>query len=266
MCRLAAGRHTLGGAGTVRMNRAVGRRWLVTTGCLLSLTAGLASAADDNAASQRQALWQEVTAMIGRLGDDLGFTTLSPHVRAALEKVPREAFVPPDQRPFAYANRPLPIGHGQTISQPLIVAIMTELLDLEPGDRVFELGTGSGYQAAVLDAAGAQVFSVEIVPELGRSARAALDSTGHADVRTRVGDGYFGWESEAPFDAIIVTAAGEHIPPPLLRQLEPGGRMVLPVGGRYATQRLVLVTRDEAGTVRTRDITPVSFVPLTGRH
>ena len=214
----------------------------------------------------REALWREVGAVVAGLGDDLGFTSLSPRVRAALESVPREAFVPPEQRPFAYANRPLPIGYGQTISQPLIVAIMTELLDVEPGDRVFELGTGSGYQAAVLDAIGARVFSVEIVPELARSAREALDATGHGDVQTRVGDGYFGWEAEAPFDAIIVTAAGDHIPPPLLRQLEPGGRMVIPVGSRYATQRLVLVTRDAAGSVRTRDITPVAFVPLTGQR
>jgi protein-L-isoaspartate(D-aspartate) O-methyltransferase len=247
------------------------RKWvaaLAVVCCLALATVGppvMAVDADGAAPSAREALWQEVDATVAQLGDELGFTTLSPRVRAALEAVPREAFVPPAQKPFAYANRPLPIGYGQTISQPLIVAIMTELLDVEAGERVFELGTGSGYQAAVLDAMGAQVFSVEIVPELGRSARAALDSTGHDDVQTRIGDGYFGWESEAPFDAIIVTAAGDHIPPPLLRQLEPGGRMVIPVGSRYAAQRLVLVTRDEDGTVRTRDITPVAFVPLTGQ-
>jgi protein-L-isoaspartate(D-aspartate) O-methyltransferase len=234
--------------------------------CALALAVGSPAVVTADDTAQREALWQEVAGMVARLGDDLGFTRLSPAVRDALESVPREAFVPPEQRPFAYANRPLPIGHGQTISQPLIVAIMTELLGLEPGDKVFELGTGSGYQAAVLDAVGAQVFSVEIVPELGRSARAALDDTGHGAVRTRVGDGYFGWESEAPFDAIIVTAAGDHVPPPLLRQLKPGGRMVLPVGTRYAAQRLVLVNRDADGTIRTRDITPVSFVPLTGRR
>jgi protein-L-isoaspartate(D-aspartate) O-methyltransferase len=160
----------------------------------------------------------------------------------------------------------LPIGHGQTISQPLIVAVMTELLAIEPGDKVFELGTGSGYQAAVLSALGAEVYSVEIVPALGETARAGLDRTGHSGVRTRIGDGYLGWEEAAPFDAIIVTAAGDHIPPPLIRQLKPGGRMVLPVGSRYQTQQLVLVTRDAQDRIRTRELMPVSFVPLTGGH
>jgi protein-L-isoaspartate(D-aspartate) O-methyltransferase len=183
-----------------------------------------------------------------------------------LLSVPRHDYVPPELSERAYLNRPLPIGHGQTISQPLIVAVMTELLRIEPGDRVFELGTGSGYQAAVLSALDAEVYSVEIVPELGESARRSLDRTGHDAVSTRIGDGYLGWEEAAPFDAIIVTAAGDHVPPPLIRQLKPGGRMVLPVGGRYQTQQLVLVSRDEEGRVRTRELMPVSFVPLTGGH
>mgnify|MGYP001828492976 FL=1 len=143
---------------------------------------------------------------------------------------------------------------------------MSEMLAIEPGHRVFELGTGSGYQAAVLDQLGAEVYSVEIVPELGKRARETLDRTGHGEVKTRVGDGYFGWQEAAPFDAIIVTAASDHIPPPLIRQIKPGGRMLIPVGGRYLTQKLVLVSRDIDGRVSTREVIPVTFVPLTGQH
>ena len=134
------------------------------------------------------------------------------------------------------------------------------------GERVFELGTGSGYQAAILDAMGAQVYSVEIIPELATRARQTLDRLGHGDVHTRVGDGYFGWPKAAPFDAIVVTAAADHVPPPLLQQLKPGGHMVIPVGSRYATQTLVLVSREADGTIRTREILPVTFVPLTGER
>jgi len=143
---------------------------------------------------------------------------------------------------------------------------MTELLDVEPGEKVFELGTGSGYQAAVLAALGAEVYSVEIIPELGELARETLQAQGYGEVHTRIGDGYFGWPGEGAFDAIVVTAAGDHIPPPLVRQLEPGGRMVLPVGGRYLTQHLVLVERAEDGSISTRELLPVRFVPLTGEH
>ncbi len=214
--------------------------------------------------AEGEALWTQVDRQLMLYGDSLGFSQLSPALAAALRAVPRHAFVPAEQSDRAYLNRPLPIGHGQTISQPLIVAVMTELLGIQPGDKVFELGTGSGYQAAVLSALGAEVYSVEIVPPLGERARATLDRTGHATVQTRIGDGYLGWEEAAPFDAIIVTAAGDHIPPPLIRQLKPGGRMVLPVGSRYQTQQLVLVSRDADGTVRTRELMPVAFVPLTG--
>jgi protein-L-isoaspartate(D-aspartate) O-methyltransferase len=221
---------------------------------------------DHSRQAERTALWAEVDGQIDRLGGSLGFDRLSPAVRSALLSVPRHDFVPPQLSDRAYLNRPLPIGHGQTISQPLIVAVMTELLQIEPGDRVFELGTGSGYQAAVLSALDAEVYSVEIVPALGENARRSFDRTGHDAVETRIADGYLGWEEAAPFDAIIVTAAGDHVPPPLIRQLKPGGRMVLPVGGRYQTQQLVLVERDEQGRVRTRELMPVRFVPLTGEH
>jgi protein-L-isoaspartate(D-aspartate) O-methyltransferase len=211
-----------------------------------------------------QALWQDVDAKIRLLAPEIGFQRLSDPVAEALHRVPRAAFVPDSQRRHAHANRPLPIGHGQTISQPLIVALMTELLAIEPGDRVFELGTGSGYQAAILDALQAEVYSVEIIPELAERARATLDRLGHDKVQTRVGDGYFGWPEAAPFDAIIVTAAADHVPPPLIRQLKPGGRMVAPIGGRYATQKLVLIERTADGQVLTRELLPVTFVPLTG--
>jgi len=214
----------------------------------------------------QQALWKEVESLIWELRAELGIERLSPEVRAVLLSVPRAQFVPESERRHALENRPLPIGYGQTISQPLIVALMTELLQVKPGDRVFELGTGSGYQAAILDALGARVYSVEIVPELGERARRTLDELGHRGVQSRVGDGYLGWEEAGPFDAIIVTAASDHIPPPLLRQLKPGGRMLIPVGSRYMTQRLVLVTRDDKGAVRTRELLPVVFVPLTGKH
>lgn len=231
---------------------------------ILAAGAGADALAQDR--ERAHLLWNEVARQIAFLGDELGFDRLSAPVRQALKDVPREEFVPQKQRPYAYENRPLPIGYAQTISQPLIVAIMSEMLAIEPGHRVFELGTGSGYQAAVLDQLGAEVYSVEIVPELGKRARETLDRTGHGEVKTRIGDGYFGWEEAAPFDAIIVTAASDHIPPPLIRQIKPGGRMLIPVGSRYLTQKLVLVSRDTDGRVSTREVIPVTFVPLTGRH
>lgn len=212
------------------------------------------------------ALWTEVDEQIGFLSGQLGLSRLSDVVREALLRVPRHEFVPVSQRDHAYENRPLPIGHGQTISQPLIVAAMTELLDVEAGDKVFELGTGSGYQAAVLAELGVEVFSVEIVTPLGRQARETLDHLSYQRINTRIGDGYDGWPEEAPFDAIIVTAASDHIPPPLIRQLKPGGRLLIPVGNRYQTQKLVLLTRSTEGRVSTRELLPVTFVPLTGNR
>ena len=223
-------------------------------------------AADEGLIEQAErALWDDVEFQISRLRSELGFEQLTPAVRRVLHEVPRHRFVPDEQRRHAYENRPLPIGHGQTISQPLIVAVMTELLRIGPGDRVFELGTGSGYQAAVLAALGAEVYSVEIIPELAERAHITLDAL-HYNVKTRIGDGYHGWKEAAPFDAIIVTAASDHIPPPLLQQLKPGGRMLVPIGSRYLTQKLVLVTRDAQGEIRTREMLPVTFVPLTGQH
>ncbi|HEY7602523.1 MAG TPA: protein-L-isoaspartate(D-aspartate) O-methyltransferase [Methylomirabilota bacterium] len=187
-------------------------------------------------------------------------------VLGAMLAVPRHLFVPDPHRRRAYGDHPLPIGHGQTISQPYIVAFMTELLDLEPGDQVLEVGTGSGYQAAVASMLADSVFSMEIVPELAAEAETRLSGLGYRDVRVRNGDGYFGWEEHAPFDAIFVTAAAGHVPPPLVQQLAPGGRMAIPVGGPFQLQNLVLVEKAADGGITTRSVLPVQFVPLTGAH
>ena len=192
--------------------------------------------------------------------------SLDPRVISAMGSVERHKFVPPSEQTWAYANRPLPIGHGQTISQPYIVALMTDLISVDPGDRVLEIGTGSGYQAAVLAEMGTEVFTIEIIDPLARQASRRLADLGYSQVKTREGDGYYGWEDEAPFDAIVVTAAADHVPPPLVRQLKPGGVMVIPVGSRFMVQQLVLVTKDSAGSITTRQILPVRFVPLTGDH
>ncbi len=222
------------------------------------------AAVADQYAEERAAMVELVEADVQATAEWLGWDRLDPRVREAMASVPRHTLVPAAVRPLAYRNRPLPIGHGQTISQPYIVAIMTALLDLEPGDRVFELGTGSGYQAAVLAALDAEVYTMEIIPPLGEQAAEQLAALGYDRVRVRVGDGYFGWPEQAPFDAIMVTAAGDHIPPPLLAQLKPGGRMIIPVGSPFLTQQLVLVEKREDGSLRTRDVLPVRFVPLTG--
>lgn len=187
-----------------------------------------------------------------------------PVVLAAMRRVPRHEFVPEGWRHAAYADRPLPIGHGQTISQPYIVALMTELIQPRPGMRVFEVGTGSGYQAAVLAEITPHVFTFEIIEPLAKSAQRRLEHLGYRSVAVKFGDGYYGWPEHAPFDAIVVTAAADHVPPPLIEQLKPGGRMVIPLGSPFQQQWLVLVEKDEAGTVRSRNIAPVAFVPFTG--
>ncbi len=193
-----------------------------------------------------------------------GRAALSPRVAAALAKVRREAFVTPGSEAAAYENRPLPIGHGQTISQPFVVALMTELADLQPEDTVLEVGTGSGYQAAILAELVRQVYSIEAIPELATRAAAALAGQGYTNVELRTGDGGLGWPERAPFDAILVTAAASEVPPALIEQLRPGGCMVIPVGPRHGDQELLLITKDAAGNVTRRSVLPVAFVPLTG--
>jgi protein-L-isoaspartate(D-aspartate) O-methyltransferase len=185
-----------------------------------------------------------------------------PATLEAMRRVPRHLFVPEDRRRHAYQDRPVPIGYGQTISQPLVVAYMTETLQPRPGMRVLEIGTGSGYQAAVLAEILDEVFTIEIVGELARWGEANLRNAGYDRVQVRHADGYHGWEEHAPFDAIIVTAAADHVPPPLLAQLRDGGRMVIPVGSPFRTQTLMLVTRD-GNDIVTRSLLPVRFVPLT---
>jgi protein-L-isoaspartate(D-aspartate) O-methyltransferase len=185
-----------------------------------------------------------------------------PRVLAAMRKVPRHLFVDSAQRAEAYEDHPLPIPGNQTISQPYIVALMTELLELKPTARVLEIGTGSGYQSAVLGELAKEVYTIEIVPELAQLAARRLKELGYANVRAREGDGYRGWPEEAPFDAIIVTAAPERIPQPLVDQLAPGGVMVIPVGGFF--QELKVFRKSADGRVTERDILPVRFVPMTG--
>lgn len=184
-------------------------------------------------------------------------------VLAALRSVPRHEFVPDGLRDAAYADRPLPIGHGQTISQPYVVARMTALLRAEADDRMLEVGTGSGYQAAVLAEIVDSVYTIEIIEPLAESARARLERLGYGTVRVRHGDGYFGWPEAAPFDGIVVTAAASHIPPPLMEQLAPGGRMVIPVGPPLQVQSLMLVEKRADGSVVQRHVMPVRFVPFT---
>ncbi len=189
-----------------------------------------------------------------------------PAVLAAMRSVPRHEFVPEDVRRYAYADEPLPIGQEQTISQPYIVAAMTELIKVGPEDTVLEVGTGSGYQAAVLARIVRQVYSIEIVPELGQAAAGLLPRLGYTNVEVRIGDGYVGWPEHAPFDGIIVTAGADHVPAPLVEQLKPGGRMVIPVGPTLSVQSLLLIEKMQDGTIRTNDVMPVRFVPLTGEH
>jgi protein-L-isoaspartate(D-aspartate) O-methyltransferase len=221
----------------------------------MASTSNQQAAAGDSARERRQRQ-QMVDEQIKSRG------VSSPRVLRAMEQVPRHLFVPASERGQAYEDHPLPIGGGQTISQPYIVALMTALLDLPPGARVLEIGTGSGYQAAVLSRVAAQVYSVEIVAELGARARHTLARLGYGNVHVRIGDGYRGWPEAAPFDGILLTAAPHAAPPPLVAQLKPGGRMVLPVGG--FDQDLLVVTKNADGTTRQEKVLPVRFVPMTG--
>jgi protein-L-isoaspartate(D-aspartate) O-methyltransferase len=188
-----------------------------------------------------------------------------PNVLASMQRVPRHAFVRPSDLRRAYADHPLPIGLGQTISQPYIVGYMTEVLKLDPNCNVLEVGTGSGYQAAVCAEIARKVYTIEILEKLAKSAKVRLKKLGYHNVFVKAGDGYFGWEEKGPFDAIIVTCAAGFVPPPLIEQLKPGGRMILPVGSPYGYQTLMLVTKDDKGKVRSKHLLGVRFVPMLGR-
>jgi len=227
-------------------------------GAVLLLHSAAVRAADDYAQARRDLLVELRAERDPRLAAD---------ALAVLERVPRHAFVPATQRGAAYENRPLGIGFGQTISQPYIVALMTSLARPQRGQRILEIGTGSGYQAAVLAEFGAQVYTIEIIEPLGRGAAQRLQALGYRNIETRIADGYYGWPERGPFDAIVVTAAASSVPPPLIAQLKPHGRMVIPVGSSFFTQTLMLVEKGSDGRVRTEQILPVRFVPLTrGDH
>jgi protein-L-isoaspartate(D-aspartate) O-methyltransferase len=246
-----------------KVTRPVG--WPILIGLALLLFSSQAIA-EDIFQRQRHELINIIKDDVAMTSDFLDQGSLDERVLDAIGKVPRHEFVPENQRPYAYENRPLPIGYGQTISQPYIVAIMTDLLKPKKTDRVLEIGTGSGYQAAILAELVDSVYTIEIVEELGQQAAEDLKRTGYTNVHTRIGDGYYGWETEAPFDGIVVTAVASHIPPPLIKQLKSGGRMIIPVGAQFMTQYLVLVTKDIDSKITTQQILPVRFVPLTGKH
>jgi protein-L-isoaspartate(D-aspartate) O-methyltransferase len=206
---------------------------------------------------------KERDAMVATQLKGFGRTTITdPDVLKAMLKVPRHLFIPRGRRRFAYDDTPVPIGYGQTISQPYIVALMTQALGLKPGMKVLEVGTGSGYQAAILAEITPHVFSIEIIDPLYRAAQDRLGEMGYESITLRNGDGYYGMEDHAPFDRIIVTCAALHVPPPLYKQLKPSGRMIIPVGGRYETQRLLLVRKGKDGKRRSRSLELVRFVPL----
>lgn len=189
-----------------------------------------------------------------------------PRVLAAMRQVPRDHFVPREFREFAFSDGPLPLSSGQTISQPYMVAVMTEMLQIQPGDRILEIGTGSGYQTAVLAELAEAIYSVEILPGLLEKAQSTLKGLGYDNIHFKQADGWYGWPEAGPFDAALVAAAPEDLPTPLFDQLKPGGRLVVPVGPTGAVQNLLLIKKDINGDLHTRDLMSVRFVPLTGNH
>ncbi len=220
--------------------------------------------ADDPYAAARAALVEEIEQNVAETASRIGRRALDERVMQVMGEVPRHEYVPRAQRRMAYANRPLPIGHGQTISQPYIVALMTDLLNVDETAKVLEIGAGSGYQAAVLARLVDYVHTIEIIEPLAEECKERLERLEIENVTVHHGDGYYGLPDEAPFDAIMVTAAATYIPPPLVRQLKPGGRMVIPVGPQFQVQQLMIVDKNADGEISTRQVLPVRFVPLTG--
>ena len=255
------------GAASLIPPRPLGRRtFAAAAGALVALAWAAPAQSTDPHAELRLGMLGAIADTTTRTAGSTGVTAIAPEVMDAIERVPRHEFVPPEIADLAYENRPLPIGHGQTISQPYIVALMTHLLALAPHHRVLEIGTGSGYQAAVLAELVERVHTIEIVPPLARQAAERLPRLGYRNVEMRLGDGYHGWRAVAPFDAIIVTAAASHVPPPLVDQLAPDGVLVIPVGEQFSVQMLLLVRKRADGEVSVRQVLPVRFVPLTGGH
>jgi protein-L-isoaspartate(D-aspartate) O-methyltransferase len=231
---------------------------------IASLIAMNAPAAQDRYATDRKAMLDDIARTTRDTRFETGREALSERVMEAMARVPRHRLVPPAEEPHAYRDRPLSIGLGQTISQPFIVALMTDLLDVKTGEKVLEIGTGSGYQAAILAELGARVFTIEILEPLGREAARRLGELGYHSVQTRIGDGYRGWPGEAPFDAIIVTAAAPELPPALADQLKPGGKLVIPLGSQSGLQTLYLIQKQPDGKLSRRAVLSVRFVPMTG--
>jgi protein-L-isoaspartate(D-aspartate) O-methyltransferase len=242
----------------------VGRAQAALQGVLIAFALAMDAGAQERYAAQRQAMIKEIVRTTRATAGETGRAALSDRVMQALARVPRHRLVAATDEDDAYRNRPLSIGLGQTISQPFIVALMTDLLDVKPGDSVLEIGTGSGYQAAVLAELGAKVHTVEIVEPLGREAAIRLKALGYGGIETRIGDGYRGWPERAPFDSIIVTAAPAEVPPELTRQLKPGGRLVIPLGPEAGSQTLYVIEKGLDGGVTRRAVLAVRFVPLTG--
>jgi protein-L-isoaspartate(D-aspartate) O-methyltransferase len=220
----------------------------------------------DTHTEERAYMLEAIRDSVARTADYTGKSELSARVMDQMATVPRHEFVIPEQQSRAYLNTPLPIAHGQTISQPLIVALMTDFLEPKSTDVVLEVGTGSGYQAAILSGLVAEVYSIEIIPELAASASDVLQRLGYDNVSVRAGDGYLGWPDHAPFDGIIVTAAADEVPSPLIEQLKPGARLVIPVGLPGGSQELLVIEKQPDGSTTSRSVLPVRFVPLTGEH
>ena len=239
-------------------------RWLRCALLITLLGAAPAPAGAADRAAERAEMVRRIELETTMLSGETGIAAIEPRILAALAAVPREAFVPEPLRPYAYAPHPLPVGHEQNIAAPFLVALMTELVAPKAGDVVFETGTGAGYHAAVLSLLAAEVYSIEVVTPLVDRAAGLLKDLGYDNVFVREGDGYFGWAAEAPYDAMVIKEAIDHVPPPLLGQLKRGGRMVLPLGPADGPQYLTLVTKDAEGEVRERRIMPVRFSPLQG--
>lgn len=210
----------------------------------------------------RQRMIDDIESEVAYTRSMIGRDHLDPRVMAVMQEVPRDEFVPPGLKKFAFDNGPLSIGHGQTISQPYIVALMTDLLQIQPEHTILEIGTGSGYQTAILSLLCRQVYTMEVVPELSETAKRHFEEMGYGNIEAQIGNGYGGWPEHAPYDGIIVTAAAAYIPPALIEQLSLGGRLVIPVGQPYSYQELMLVEKDQEGNSHTRDILGVAFVPL----
>ena len=236
--------------------------WLLLGILVLGAGGDMTAEAQDTYARERARMVEHIATLMRETRIETGRAALSDRVTAAMSTVPRHEFVPAWERSSAYADRPLPIGHGQTISQPFIVALMTDLADVKPGDAVLEVGTGCGYQAAVLAELAKTVYTIEIVEPLGREAAERLKRLRYDNVTTRIGDGYQGWPEHAPFDAIIVTAAPREVPQPLIDQLRPGGRLVVPVGGQILGQTLLVLEKQSDGKISRREVLAVRFVPL----